>query len=940
MHRPRWWGEAARVRGTLVLLALFAGATAATAAAVPYQISRSDRAIVDDAVGGAGSLDRDVTLTAPSDQQYSNAFMESVAAASRAAMPPQLSGLVSATDISVVSSGEFPIMHLAGPKGMPVHLQGAALPGYESRVRFDQGVAPSAQSSIHDVNGYPPQATITTSAAISKTAADALGLHVGSVLKTAGRYAGGREDITYTITGLYAADDPGDAVFWRYAPDAQGLGLGTICGYDDPVEGYYVNDPSCAQPQSVWRVDLLLPSVADVDAMSLVPGTGRSSTTIEFAVDPSRVHVSALAALSDAVHRTIVGGQGLALQDPGGHPFPVEAKTRLDVLVGNALSVERQARLLDYVVLGATLAGALAAFFLMLRTVVTRRASEIVLCKARGAAPGRLALRFAAQSGLVVAFGAAAGVLGATVAGVAAAGTVRAWPGAVLVTLAGVASVFGRVAAHPDQPGAAHREPADGGAGAGPGADAAARIPRLVRDIAVPLGAAAAVGVLRSRGTQSGSGSFDWLAIAAPALLAFAAALVVVRLVPVLWSVPFAVARRRRGALSFVAAALAGRRVRVLAAPLAGLVVATAAATFAARLDSAVTQGVRDDALYAVGAGARVEAIPDPSAIALNGGATVSLPAGFAAKAAAVPGAGQVLTAFVGAAGISGVASAPANVAVLAADSGGLRALTRRAASESGGRSGQVPADWPMRPSRPGTVTALVSPGLAGLVGTHATLALPAETVEVDFVAAADLPTASVIAGEYGPGYVVLPADQMGAKAVKPDAVWVTGHPDIKALRALPGVQPYFPSGSYAQASAAGYADGRTTAAHAVLRMAELLSVGFGLLCLAQTMAGSRSAARDSALLLRVLGLSESGGRLLGPATTLPLLALATAGGLAMGASFAPLLGAQVPGVPRDGWLVPVIGVVAVCTVGGVVLEAALRRRERASVRLRAAEFE
>lgn len=307
-------------------------------------------------------------------------------------------------------------------------------------------------------------------------------------------------------------------------------------------------------------------------------------------------------------------------------------------------------------------------------------------------------------------------------------------------------------------------------------------------------------------------------------------------------------------------------------------------------------------------------------------------PAGFPA--------GRLLTAFVGAAGISGVASAPANVAVLAADSGGLRALTRRAASESGGRSGQVPADWPMRPSRPGTVTALVSPGLAGLVGTHATLALPAETVEVDFVAAADLPTASVIAGEYGPGYVVLPADQMGAKAVKPDAVWVTGHPDIKALRALPGVQPYFPSGSYAQASAAGYADGRTTAAHAVLRMAELLSIGFGLLCLAQTMAGSRSAARDSALLLRVLGLSESGGRLLGPATTLPLLALATAGGLAMGASFAPLLGAQVPGVPRDGWLVPVIGVVAVCTVGGVVLEAALRRRERASVRLRAAEFE
>ncbi len=295
------------------------------------------------------------------------------------------------------------------------------------------------------------------------------------------------------------------------------------------------------------------------------------------------------------------------------------------------------------------------------------------------------------------------------------------------------------------------------------------------------------------------------------------AAVAVVRAVPLLWSVPITAARRRRGTLSFVAAALAGRRVRVPAAPLAGLVVATAAATFAAR----------------------VEAIPDPATIVLDHGAEVSLPAGIAAEAAA-----------------------------------------------------------------------------------------------------ADLPTASVIAGEYGPGYVVLPADRMGAKALQPDAVWITGHPDVKALCSSPGVRPSFPFGSYAQVSAAGYADGRTSAAHAVLRMAELLTVGFGVLCLVQTTAGSRRAAHDSALLLRVLGLSETGGRLLGPAVTLPLSILAAAGGLATGAALAPLLGDQVPGAPNDGWLVPVIGVVALCVVGGVGLEAAPRPRQQVSVRLRAAEFE
>ncbi|MEZ0113048.1 putative ABC transport system permease protein [Catenulispora sp. EB89] len=936
MRRPRWWSQTERVRGVLVLLAVFAAATAAFAAAVPYQMNRSDRAIVEDAVGGASTQDRDVSLVAPSIDQYSDAFMESVAATSKAAMPAQLSGLITDTDISVLSSGEFPITGFKGPKGMFVHLRGAALPGSAEHVRFVAGAAPTTPTRIHDVEaaGQPRHVTITESAAISQAAADALGLHVGSVLHTTAGNTSGREDITYTISGLYIPDDPQDsssAVFWRYADNARGLGLGSICGADDPVLGY-VGDPRCGQPQAVWRMDLLLPSVTDVDAMDMVPAIGQSSTAIEFVVDPARVRVSDLAVLQDAVHRLVVGGQGLSLQDPDGRPFPLAASTRLDILAGHALTVERQARLLDYVVLGGALASALAAFFLMLRTVVTRRSAEIVLCKARGAAPGRLALRFATQSGLVVAVGAVAGVVIATAAGVAAGGTVRAWPGAALVTLAGFVSVLGRVAAHSDRPGSARREPTE--------TDADARIPRLVRDIAVPLGAAAAVAVMRTRGAQSGSGSVDWLAVAAPALLAFAAALAVVRAVPLLWSVPFILARRRRATVSFVAAALAGRRVRVLAAPLAGLVVAIAAATFAARLDSSVTQGVRDDALYAVGAGARVEAIADPSTIVLDHGAAVSLPAGFAAEAAAVPGAGQVMSAYVGPAGISGLASAPANVAVLAADSGQLRMLTQRAASESGGRSGRVPNDWPEQPSRPGTVTALVSPGLGGLVGTHATLALPTELIEVDFVATADLPTASVIAGEYGPGYVVLPADQMGAKALPPDAVWITGHPDVKALRALPGVQPYFPFVSSAQVSAAGYADGRTSAAHAVLRMAELLTIGFGVLCLVQTMAGSRRAAHDSALLLRVLGLSETGGRLLGPAVTLPLSILAAAGGLAMGAALAPLLGDQVPGAPSDGWLVPVIGVAALCVVGGVALEAALRPRQQVSVRLRAAEFE
>ncbi|ACU70255.1 hypothetical protein Caci_1332 [Catenulispora acidiphila DSM 44928] len=937
MRRPRWWAQAARVRGALALLAFFGAATAATTAAVPYQISRSDRAIVKDSVGGAHSQDRDVTLTATDSDQFDNDFLRSLAARSLATMPRQVSALVTATDISVVSSGEYPIMDPGGPFIGPdkhmVHLNAAAVLGYEDHVRFVVGSAPTAPPHVDSASSST--ATVTESAAISKTAADLLGLRVGSVVSTMATLTGlHKVVIEYTITGIYVADNPGDDVYWRYADQAQGLTPGTICGADEPDVGY-VDDPKCALPQVVWRTDLLVSSVADVDAMGVQAGAGKNTTTIEYVVDASRIRVSELADLQAAVHRLVVGGQGLSLQDPQGRPYPFAPSTRLDDLAEQGLIVQQQARMLDFAVLGAALAAALAAFFLMLRTVVTQRSAEIVLCKARGARPGRLALRFAAQSSVVVAAASAAGVLIATAAGTAAGGTVRAWIGAVLLTLAGGGAVYLRVLAHDDRPGSARREVSE--------ADAAARIPRLVRDIVVPLGAAASVGVLRSRGSANGSGSFDWLAIAAPALVASAAAVVVVRAVPVLWSMPFAVARRGRGTVPFVATALAGRRVPVLAAPLAGLVVASAAATFAAGLDSSVTQGVRNDALYTVGAGARIEAVPDPSKFLENSGVPIALPAGLAASAAAVPGAGPVMSAFVGAAEIEGAPAASANVTVLVADSGTLRTLTDRAAHETEGRSGRVPSSWPMTPSRPGTVTALVSPALAGLVGTHGTLGLVSEQVEVDFVAAADLPTASAVTGEYGSGsaYVVLPSDQLRTGAPTPNTVWLTGHPDINALRKLPGVQPYFPLATFAQASAAGYATGRVSAAHAVLRMTELLSVGFGLLCLAQTMAGARSAARDSALLLRVHGLSETGGRLLGSAVTLPLVVLAAAGGLAMGTALAPLLGSQVSDTPPSGgWLVPVIGAAVLCTVGGTALEAALRRRQQMSVRLRAAEYE
>ncbi|GAA2058923.1 hypothetical protein GCM10009839_81220 [Catenulispora yoronensis] len=915
----------------MALLALFAGATAATAAAVPYQTQRSDRAIIADTVGAAPVQDRDIVLAPGSSTLWDDTFLPRVTSKVLGGMPPLLTRLVSETDITVAATAELPVDGLTGPGGLRVHLRPVRAYDYEQHVRFVAGTAPVTKVRLDvDSAASPATAKADGEVAISKSAADSLGLHVGSVLHTVATFTGGHLDFTVTVSGLFTSPDTADAPFWSVAEHGRAPGIGSICGTDGP-DGY-VRDPACAVSQAVWRLDVLAPAVTLVTATAALPGSPAAAAEMELAVDPDRMRKADPTAVQSAVHELVVGGRGLDVSTDDGGRFPIAPSTKLGELAGKAGVAERQTRLLDYVVLGATVAGGLAAFFLMLRMVVARRSAEIVLCKARGASPRRLAARFTVQSGFVVGVGSVVGVLGACAAGVASAGGVGGWPAVAVLAPATGAVVFGRVLAHADHPVSARREPQE--------ADAGTRTPRLVRDLAVPLAAAAAVGVLRTSGARNGSGSVDWLAVAAPALLAFAAALVVVRAVPVLWAVPFGVARRRRGTLPFVASALAGRRVRVLAAPLAGLVAATAAATFAARLDSSVAQRVRDDALYAVGAGARVEAVPDRAMTALNRGAEVFLPDGFAARAAALPGTGQVLGAYVGAAGVSDNPDAPSNVAVLVADSAQLRSLTSRAAGEADAHSGSLPKWWPSRPVRPGAVTALVSPDLARLAGDRATLDFGTGAVDVELVGTADLPTGSVVGAEFGPGYVVLPADQLGAAAPKANAVWITGHPDLGALRKLPGVQPWYPTGTYAQVVAAGYADARTDAAHAVLRMAELLSVGFALLCLLQTLGATRAAARDSALLLRVFGMAESRGRLLGPAITLPLLLLALAAGLAMGTAFAPLLGDVVPGAPSDGWLLPVAGVAVLGACAGVALEAGTRGRQRMSVRLRAAEFE
>ena len=486
------------------------------------------------------------------------------------------------------------------------------------------------------------------------------------------------------IAGIFApktgvgADDP----LWRIAdkPDPQ---LTTVC---------LGGAKGCDQSVDVWESDVFVSRPEAIATISSSTRTGEYTTVYDYVVDPARLTPSALAAVGPALDQALLGVSNLKGN--------VQLKTGLKDLASSIRSTQSDSHQLAAVVLGALSAGASAALFLMLRLTVMRRAAYVTLCRARGASPVRLALRHATQAAVVVGAFAVLGAFGAVRAG---RGTLRdpaAWSGVVLVTVVTFA-VVGYLVVRAGDRVVSQRHEAVG---------ETARTRRIVRDVGLLSVAGGALAIYRSQGSANPDGSIDWIAVAAPALLAFAAGIAAVRLVPALFGPAVRVLARRRGAVGFMAAALSGRRVRVVAAPLAGLVVVVAAGMFAAGYDASVTQKVRDDSVRTVGGAARIDAEPDYKAV---------FPDGFAAAAAKVPGVHSVFTARADAGGIAQITAdgipQPRPITVITVDPEAFRRAAAAALADGSARGQEVPASWPVPPKADGTVTVLASPGLAGL---------------------------------------------------------------------------------------------------------------------------------------------------------------------------------------------------------------------------------
>jgi putative ABC transport system permease protein len=592
---------------------------------------------------------------------------------------------------------------------------------------------------------------------------------------------------------------------------------------------------------------------------------------------------------------------------------------------------------------------------------VARGSKEVALSKARGASSGRLALRHAGQVAAVILLFGGLGALAGAAAGHGSMLDLATWRGVAAEALLGALVVGALVYRHTDRV-VSQRQEVVGGTGW------RAATGGIARDVGVLLAAAFATFVYRVSGTGDTVGSIDWLAVAAPPLLALAAGTAVVRLAPALLGPAAALARRGRGAVGFLGTTLARRRVRLVAAPLTGLVIVVAAGMFAAGFDASVVARVRADALRQTGADARVEFANDDVLATGATEANLALDPALPAAAARLRGVTGTATAWVTAADAQ---FQPADfgqaLVLIAVDAESFRKLADTTAAEGSGQVSRIPAAWPADPGAARAVSALVSPNLKDVVGSTGGVQFRGYSAQLAYTAAADIPAADSVYAKYGTAYAIVPLSQLEQNAVqvqtgtplaqtaRPTVAWLSGDPEEAQLRELPGIGTNYTISVLKQVRAAGFGSGQVAAGRDVFRLVEALCLGFYGLCLLLLIAATRRAARDSALLARVFGLSVGRSRALSVLVPLPMAGAAVAGGAGIGLALAPLLGPLIRGAGAGfdghgsilatgsvgvGWAVAPVMVALGIAAAGILLDLLLWRGAELSVRLRGAEYE
>ncbi|MEV7216449.1 hypothetical protein AB0O31_25580, partial [Kitasatospora cineracea] len=600
MSAPAPWVRT-RLR-TAPLAALLTAALTLTlvflAAALPRALDRGADSALRSFLTGAGPLVTSVSVTsglpaAGDPAKLLDATAEQLTGIVGAALPLDPSGPVYGRQGKAARS--VPDQGLPEMDGVPPEFSLLYQHDQQAHSRLTEGQWPTGQGGP----GEPVQVALSASAARS------VAVKVGDVFRTGPSImtSGVRlSPLPMRVVGLYEALDPADP-FWAGAPCAVKACINIS---PPPVIG--------AEPRPYWFVTPLI-GPEELSRVALWGGSGEDFWRLPVRV--SALHADRLEQTSFALAKVTSG------------PIAVRVTTGLDrpgVRVASALrdsidsARQRQTAIDSITAVGLAGAAGVAAVVLCLAAALTaeRRASELLLLRARGAGAGGVFRRLLGESAATVL--PAVGL--ALLLGFVLLPTPRWVPAAVASGALAVLAVL----AFPVRAVLLLR---------GPRAGARPERRRLVGELAVlAVTVAASVQVLRRGVSPLGEGT-DPLLVAAPLLLSLTGALLLARLQPVLIGLLARRAGRRSGAVGFLGLARAARggggpRSRPSVLPLLALVLAVACGAVGATVLESVAVGRTESARYSIGADASVSA-------ELN----TTLPAAFVEQAGRLPGVAE-----------------------------------------------------------------------------------------------------------------------------------------------------------------------------------------------------------------------------------------------------------------------------------------------------------
>lgn len=424
----------------------------------------------------------------------------------------------------------------------------------------------------------PPTDLPPLQVALTHETLEALNLQVGDHV-TLGRANGSRVDLE--VTAQATVDDPqGDAVVAApglFEPQSRvgGTGverpIGTVLMPADIAEEFTTRLGTPLTASIVMSVD---PTLLTLDlAHSIPPELERLETQSETLLPDGDVRPR------------VSSGLGDALSD-----YPVRARAALAQM--------------SVLIAGVTAAAA-AVIALMAHLLIRGRARDIQLERARGAAVGSTMGALLIESAMFTLAGLA---LGYGAASIVTPGATPVDPLALLVALVAVGATPLLGAATARASWAGKREPANRRDRAKIERARAARA--VTRDGLVLVVAAMAVWSLRGRGVlQTQTVGVDPFLAVAPALVALAVALIVVRLAAIPRRVVQALSRLSRGAAGLLTAARS--REPIAALPLVALALALAVGAYGALLSSTVDKGQDAASWERIGGDARIAGAVD-----------------------------------------------------------------------------------------------------------------------------------------------------------------------------------------------------------------------------------------------------------------------------------------------------------------------------------------